>query len=335
MSTRTVDVIETILDRSIVLGYTKIGPAVRRLWWPPDPRPDSMAGRTVLVTGATSGLGQAAATRMGQLGATVHVHGRNPEKVDETIDQLRSTVPGAEFRPEVCDLADLDDVRRFGTDLSQRVPALDGLVHNAGVMPPDRRESPQGHELALAVMVLATHLLNHLLREPLAASEDPAMVVFMSSGGMYAAGLHEENPEYTTGSYSGSTAYARCKRMQVVLAQMWAERLGPLGVELASTHPGWVDTEGVAESMPRFRAVTGPLLRSPESGADTAAWLVATRPSGDGSTRFWHDRRLRPTSFGSPNDRSPQRRERLWDYVATATGTPTWGKYDGDDRGSA
>ena len=334
MTMRAYDLMDSVLDRSVILGYTKIGPALRRLWWPADPPSDAMAGRTVLVTGATSGLGRATAARLGRLGATVHVHGRSPEKVDETIGQLRSAVPGADFRPELCDLSDLDDVRRFGTDLSQRMPALDALIHNAGVMAPDRRETPQGHELTLAVMVLSTHLLNQLLSDSLAAADSPAMVVFMSSGGMYAAGLHDEDPEYSAGSYSASTAYARCKRMQVVLAQMWSERLGSLGIEVASTHPGWVDTEGVAESMPRFRAVMRPLLRSPESGADTAAWLVATRPTAAGTTRFWHDRRLRPTSFGPARDQSPQRRERLWDYVAAATDTPAWNDHDAD-RGQA
>jgi NAD(P)-dependent dehydrogenase (short-subunit alcohol dehydrogenase family) len=318
------DLLDTALDRSVVLGYTRIGPLLRRNWWPPDPAPDAMAGRTVLVTGATSGLGRETAAGLARLGATVHVHGHDQRHLDSVLRELRGTVPGGRFHPELCDLSDLADVRRFGADLAGRLTELHGLVHNAGTMAPERRETAQAHEFTLATMVLGPHLLTELLRRPLAAAGDP-IVVFMSSGGMYASGLRDDDPEFTSGKYSGPKAYARTKRMQVVLAQMWSERLAEERIEVASMHPGWVDTRGVRAYLPKFRALTLPLMRSPAQGADTMIWLVATRPPAEGGRRFWHDRRLRPTSYGPERDRDPDRRRRLWDHVAVATDTPRWG----------
>ncbi len=315
--------IDTVLDRTVVLGYTSVGPALRRRWWAPDPSPGSMRGRRVLVTGATSGIGEATAAGLARLGAEVHVHGHDEGRLDAALTRLRAAVPGASFHGELCDLADLTDVCRFAADFGDRVDRLDALIHNAGTMAPRRSETRDGHEFTLAVMVLAPHLLTDRLRERLAAS--PAgIVTFTSSGGMYGAGLRDDDPEFRRGRYSGSTAYARCKRMQVVLAQMWAERLKLDGIEVASMHPGWVDTKGVAEYLPTFRALTRPLMRSAEQGADTMIWLVATRPSAKGSSRFWHDRRLRSTNYGPARDQDAGQRQRLWDYVAASTRTSTW-----------
>jgi NAD(P)-dependent dehydrogenase (short-subunit alcohol dehydrogenase family) len=118
---------------------------------------------------------------------------------------------------------------------------------------------------------------------------------------MYAAGLRDDDPEYREGKDSGPKAYARTMRVQVVLAQMWADRLAPDDITVESMHPGWVDTHGVKEYLPKFRALTLPFLRSPEQGADTLVWLAATKPHSEGTERFWHDRRLRPTRLGTPN----------------------------------
>lgn len=116
-------------------------------------------------------------------------------------------------------------------------------------------------------------------------------MVFVSSGGMYSTPLVIDDLEYR----NGVRAYARTKRMQVVLADAWARRLSGTDVRVESMHPGWVDTPGVAEYLPRFRIVHKPLLRDLADGADTAVWLVATRPPSKPG-HFWHDRAQRPTT---------------------------------------
>ena len=313
--------LDSALDRSVVLGYTSIGSGVRRRLphWPDDPAPGSMAGRRVVVTGATSGIGEAMARSFLDLGATVHLLGRNPDKVAAYARQLRTEVPNADVVEEVCDIADLDAVRAWCADLSARVPAIHGLVHNAGVMAPERTESPQGHEMTLACHVLGPHLMTSLLRDLLVAG--PASVVWMSSGGMYGASLHvrdADDLEFRRGEYDGVQAYARTKRMQVVLADAWAETLRGTGALVESMHPGWATTPGVTSSLPRFDKLTRRVQRTPADGGDTAVWRVATRPES-GPHHFWHDRRQRPTTIGWQRDQDPDLRARLLAYVAEQT----------------
>lgn len=177
--------VDRILDRTVALGYSRIGYVVRRRWWQDEPAPGSLRGKHVLITGSTSGIGRAAAARCAASGAEVHVHGHNPERGAQAISWLTSRVPRGIFHLESCDLQSLADVQRFAEDFSRRVPALHALVHNAGVMSPEREETVDGHERTLAVHVLSPHLLTDLLRGSLAGAEG-GRIVFMSSGGMYA-----------------------------------------------------------------------------------------------------------------------------------------------------
>jgi dehydrogenase/reductase SDR family member 12 len=302
------DVLDGALDRSIALGYSNIGSKLRRLWWPADPPPRALAGKRVVVTGATSGLGEAMAKSFAELGATVHLLGRNPEKVRHSAGVVRGEVPGSVVIDEVCDVADLDAVR-----------AWTGLVHNAGAMPKEREVTAQGHETQLACHVLGPHLMTDRLI-PLLRNADGSSVVFMSSGGMYTAALEVDDMESAAGEYEGIKAYARTKRMQVVLADAWAERLAGTDVRVESMHPGWAATAGVAESLPTFQKLTRPFLRDTTDGADTAVWLVATRPIS-APPHFWHDRAQRPTTFGWQRPENPTAVARFLDEVSEMTGT--------------
>lgn len=319
--------VDTLLDRSIILGYSRIGPLLRRRWWLADPAAGSMAGRRVIVTGATSGIGLATAAGLAKLGAEVDILGRSREKLNDALMTLRHQVPHGTFHPQQCDISDLDDVRRFCSEYRHQVPVLAGLIHNAGAMTTERTETAAGHEVTYATHVLGPHLMTTLLRKELAAS-DAAIVIFVSSGGMYTADLRDDDPEYRIGWYAGAKAYARTKRMQVVLAQMWADRLADDHIAVESMHPGWVNTPGVAKSMPRFRRATLPVLRPLDEGADTLIWLAATRPDSRNTSHFWHDRRLRPTNYGHAKDEDPKKRERLWNDAAAATGTATLGELE-------
>jgi dehydrogenase/reductase SDR family protein 12 len=309
---------DAVLDRSVVLGYTKIGSQLRRQWWPADPTRESLAGQRVVVTGATSGIGEAMARSFAELDATVHLLGRNLTKVNASAGAIRAAVPGAEVIEEVCDVSDLAAVRAWTADFAGRVPVLRGLVHNAGLIPPERTESAQGHETQLAAHVLGPHLMTQELL-PLLTADGGSSVVWMSSGGMYTASLEDEDLEYRSG-YSGMRAYSRTKRMQVVLADAWARRLAGTGVKVESMHPGWADTPGVVDNLPLFRTLTRPLLRDAADGADTAVWLVATRPDSTPG-HFWHDRAQRPTTFGWQRDEDPAKVAHFLEQVSALTGT--------------
>ncbi|MEU3015007.1 SDR family NAD(P)-dependent oxidoreductase [Nocardia asteroides] len=283
--------VDAFLDRTVVPGYSRLGFAVRRRSWPDDdPAPGSMRGRRAVITGANSGIGFAVADGLAGLGATVVLAVRNAGRGADAADRLRERHPDATVTVVGCDVAEPDSVRRCAAELGET--PIDVLVHNAGVLSPERRETGTGHELTFATHVLGPLLLTELVR-PLLAAARGARVVLMSSGGMYAQPLVVDDPEYRRGEYRGAAAYARTKRMQVALTPLLAAELGEDHIGVHAVHPGWVDTPGIADALPRFRGLTRPLLRTPAEGADTAVWLAATRntlPSG----RFWHDRRIRP-----------------------------------------
>lgn len=316
--------LDTALDRSVVLGYTRIGPALRRTWWPADPAQGDLAGAVVAVTGANSGLGKATTLGAARLGAEVRMLCRDVEKGEAARAEILAEVPGAALHVDRCDVSDLASLPSIAHELAAEVPRLRALVHNAGILPPERAESRDGHELTLATHVLGPHVLTDALRGPLAA-DGQGRVLFVVSGGMYTQRLPLDDPEYTRSAYSGTVAYARTKRMEVHLAEAWARRLADVGVAVHSTHPGWADTPGVHTSLPLFRKITGPLLRSAEEGADTTVWLLAAPEGHESTGLFWHDRRTRPTSYLSRTEPTPEEVERLWQLVVEATGVPADG----------
>lgn len=315
--------VNAALDRLVVPGYSKLGYLARSAGWPAL-APDALAGRTIAVTGASSGLGTATAAGLAGLGAAVELVVRDRGRGEATREAILAAHPAARITVARCDLSDLADVRRYALDARDRLLALHGLVHNAGVLPAERVETTQGHELCLATHVLAPFLLTRELLPLLRAGSPPerpglpARVVLVSSGGMYTASLRTDDPEYTEGRYSGGAAYARTKRMQVVLAELLADDLAPAGVVVHSMHPGWADTPGVADSLPGFHRVTGPLLRTAEQGADTAVWLQAATEPGHCSGLFWHDRAPRPTHYLFGEETAAQRAA-LWALCVDAT----------------
>jgi dehydrogenase/reductase SDR family member 12 len=311
-------VLDTALDRTIVAGYTRVGYHLRQLGWADGPAPDALRGKTALVTGANRGIGKAIAAGLARLGATVLLTVRDRESGELAAKEIIEANSNADVQVEVCDMSDLSAVRAFAADLSKRVWELDVLIHNAGVLPPTRTETADKHEVTLATHVLGPVLLTECLVPILGFADDPR-VILMSSGGMYTQSLPTDDPEYLDGRYSGVTAYARTKRMQVALTPILARRWAGQHIRVYSMHPGWADTPGVATSLPAFRRLTGPLLRTPEQAADTALWLAATQPAPP-TGRFWHDRRPRPEHYLPLTRYSERQRQRLWRYCAYAVG---------------
>ncbi|GAA2553407.1 SDR family NAD(P)-dependent oxidoreductase [Pseudonocardia hydrocarbonoxydans] len=301
--------LDTLLDRTVVPGYSRLGYLARSATWSgprADPAPGALAGRVALVTGGGGGLGLATVTGLARLGATVHLVVRDEGRGAAARDRVEAAVPGADLHLTRCDVADLDDVRRAADVLAAARPDL--LVHNAGVLPPARTVTPQGHELCLATHVLGPHLLTRRLAGAL--RERGGRVLWISSGGMYAQRLRADEPV----PYDGTTAYARTKRMQVVLSGLWARELDSHAV-----HPGWADTPGLAESLPAFGRLLGPVLRTAEQGADTAVWLAAAPAAVAGTGRFWHDRRPRPEHYVPWTRETPADRDALWARVEALT----------------
>jgi len=309
---RAATAIDTMLDRTVVLGYGDVGLRVRRHLpgWPPDaPRMD---GKVVVVTGAASGIGLAACRRFAALGASVRAVARDERRAEDAVRQIREAAPTADVRGLGCDVASLRSLRSLAERLSAEEERLDVLVNNAGTMPDQRQRSPDGHELMFATHVLAPFALTWSLTELLARSA-PSRVINVSSGGMYGQHLPPGDFESEASRYSSKKLYARTKREQVVITELWAEKLAPRGTVVHAMHPGWVDTKGVREWLPVFRAVTGAIVRSPDEGADTIVWLGGAPEALKSTGGFWHDRRTRPTHYllGASGD-DPRNRRRLW-----------------------
>jgi dehydrogenase/reductase SDR family protein 12 len=319
MNTALGRALDTALDRTVLPGYSKVGYALRRRSWDADdPRPGALRGKVVVVTGASSGLGKAATVSLARLGATVHLVVRDLQKGTAVLDEIRRALPDAELVLHRCDVSELASVRAFAGALRDSVERVDVLVHNAGTMPPERTETSDGHELAFSSHVLGPVLLTELLRPTLARAQG-SRVVLVSSGGMYAQRVPADDPELREGDYSGATAYARTKRMQVALTPLMQERWAVDGVAVHAMHPGWADTPGVETSLPTFHRVMGPLLRDAQGGADTIVWLAATEPPPGGG-QFWHDRAPRPENYLPYTRDSGGQADQLWRYVLDAVG---------------
>jgi len=189
-------------------------------------------------------------------------------------------------------MGEFDQVRGLAEEFLAGHDRLDVLIHNAGALAKDRRESSSGTELTVASQVAGPFLLTGLLLPALEAAA-PSRVIQVSSGGMYTQKFDLASLEMSPEVYDGTVAYARAKRAQLVLMHEWVRRMEGTGVSFQAMHPGWAATPGIRDSLPGFAKVMGPLLRTPDQGADTAVWL-ASAPAGVETTGgFWLDRRPR------------------------------------------
>ena len=174
----------------------------------------AMVGKTALVTGSTSGVGQETARGLAALGARVVLLGRNEGRLERVRDELTQLAGENRFPTVVADMASLASVRRAIEQIHATERRLDLLVDNAGAIYPERTLSPDQIEATLAVLVVAHFTLVGGLLPLLRASGD-ARVIAVTSGGMYTQAANLEDLQSENGAYSGSLAYARAKRIQV------------------------------------------------------------------------------------------------------------------------
>lgn len=306
-----------ILDVSPIGSFDALGFARHAAAFDPEDLDVDLYGRRCLVTGANSGIGFATSLALADLGAEVVMLCRSTERGDEAADRIREQTGSKRVSVVRLDVSDLDDVDRVVPLLAAE--PVDVLVHNAGVLPDERKASPQGLELTFATHVAGPHRLTAGLRYALEA-EGGGRVVWVSSGGMLTRKLNVRDPQWKHRDYNGTLAYAETKRMQVILAEQWAEELADAGVDVNSMHPGWADTPSVASSLPGFYRITEAILRSPEEGADTVVWLAAS-PAAEGMTgKFVFDREPVRTHWIPSTRETAQERKKLWEMVRAYEG---------------
>jgi dehydrogenase/reductase SDR family member 12 len=318
--------IDSILEASVAGSFSGVGYRARRSLgdWETLP-PNCMAGKVVVISGGTSGLGEVASEALLKLGATVTMLARNPEKAEKVCARMRTKLGTTEGALEyVCaEMGDLSSVKEAALALLTKHPRIDVLIHNAGALDASYSQSRDGIEQTVASHVVGPFLLTQLLLPALADAKD-ARVLFVSSGGMYSEPLNVAEIEMAPAAYDGVKAYAKAKRVQVTLSEMMATRFADRGIRVHAMHPGWADTPGVARSLPTFRKIVGPFLRSPEEGADTLVWLAASMLAPherSESGKFWLDRAPREVHKLSSTRKSdtPEAREALWSWLLQKT----------------
>lgn len=315
---RVIDVIDTVLEVPIVSSFSRIGYEVRSRtedWQSLDTY--SLAGKVVMITGATSGIGRAAAALLAQAGATLVITGRRAEKNQGVVKELMAQTGNHQISEVAADMGELDQVQDLARRVIREHERLDVLIHNAGALTNPRSTTTAGTEVTVASQVVGPFLLTRLLLERL-QSTGGARVLTMSSGGMYGAALSVSNLEMSEASYNGTKQYAKAKRAQVTLNEMWAQRHPE--VAFHALHPGWVDTPGVDAAIPGFAKLMGPILRTPVQGADTLLWLACDDAALGTNGKFWHDRRERSIHKLKMTRESDtaEKRQALWDWVVMA-----------------
>lgn len=314
------ELVDAALEVSVVGSFTRVGPAVRRrLFGWEAPTPDALAGRTVLVTGPTSGLGRAATIRFAELGARVLLVGRSEERLLRLRDELAASQGEDRYPVVVADMGSLASVRAAAARIVETEPRLDVLVDNAGTIYPERIEGPDRIEATLAILVVAPFVLEASLL-PLLERTPGSRVIAVTSGGMYTQRLRLDDLQYRDGPFSGSLAYAHAKRAQVSLMREWARRLRRSGISCSAMHPGWADTPGLAETLPGFHRLMRPLLRTAAEGADTIVWLATRADPAMSEGRLFLDRRPRPFDRLPATRVTAADRRRLWDAVVVLSG---------------
>ena len=291
------DRIDDALEITVVGSFTNLGYRMRsRLFDWRAPRDGALEGRTVLVTGPTSGIGRAATLALAGLGARVILAGRDPDRLSGLRDELIDAHGADRFPMVAVDMASKASVQAATRHVLESESRLDVVVDNAGAIHHRRTISPDGIEATLATMVVGPfHLIAGLL--PLLRATGESRVISVTSGGQYVQRLQLDDLQWMDETYDGTRAYARAKRAQVSLMREWARR--EKTVSFAAMHPGWADTPGIADALPPVPSPHGP------APADSRGGRGHDRVARGRPRRVSEDRRLVPRPAAPPVRPSP------------------------------
>jgi len=275
--------------------------------------------KIVLITGATSGIGKAAAHALAKQGYHVIIHGRNPSKTEVIRKEVIASTDNKQVSAVTADLYSLADVRRMCADIQERFPKIDILINNAGgLMGKERDITEEGFEKTFAVNVLAPFLITHLLMDMLLKSDDARIINVASNSHQLNAKPDFDDIE-SEHQYNPLRAYGNAKlyliwNTQHLVAQLQQD--GIANVRAYTMHPGAVATSfGTGSDL-------GPVLnfvsrlarfffRSPEAGADTIVYLATEQNVPGRSGDYFVDRK---PAKKSTKYFTPQREQLLWEY---------------------
>ena len=270
--------------------------------------------RTIVITGASDGIGRAAATHLKSSGANVIITGRSREKTKAVAEELK--VPYY-----IADYSSLAEVRQLGSDLKGDYSTIDVLANNAGgIMGSQRTVTEDGYDRAIQVNHLAGFLLTNILLDTLCASK--ASVINTSSAAQQFSGLTDLSDLKLDNGYSRMGAYGKSKLMNVLFTKELHRRYNSLGISVAAFHPGVVRTNFGEEFGGSTKLLySGPIkyvLKTPEKGADTLIWLATSQPGKDWIPGEYYSNR----HIKRPNKQAEEAENAkiLWEASLKATG---------------
>lgn len=268
------------------LSFTRIGYYFRKIFFDKDQF--QFHNKMVLITGASGGIGEAATFKF--TGAHVLAAARDSDKL-EALCQNKKAHNLASIVSAVHDLSLQSGIMDLVNECEALDKKIDILVNNVGVLLNKAQISDEGFDKSFATNILNHYILTQLLIEKNILADD-AIIINISSGGMYNAPLIPAALNNKSKSYNGDMAYALHKRAQVALTHFWRSHAKERSFYVM--HPGWVDTQGVKDSLPNFRKMLKSILRTADMGADTIIWLAHNRPEQRGEA-IWFDRKSRKT----------------------------------------
>ncbi|MBG6238625.1 NAD(P)-dependent dehydrogenase (short-subunit alcohol dehydrogenase family) [Mycetocola sp. CAN_C7] len=273
-----------------------------------------MTERTVIITGASDGIGAVAARQLAARGDRVVVVGRSPEKT-------RAVAAGIGADHLLADFARLDDVRELAATLLERYPRIDVLANNAGGILGRRETTVDGNEKTFQVNHLAPFLLTNLLLDRLIESK--ASVINTSSVANTRFAKFDIDDVNAERGYSENRAYGNAKLANILFTAELHNRYAEHGISAAAFHPGIVATSFAtgSTSVMRliYRSVFKIFLISPEEGADTLVWLATAVPGVDWVSGAYYDKRQ--IAQANPQAYDPQLASRLWDLSEELVGS--------------
>jgi NAD(P)-dependent dehydrogenase (short-subunit alcohol dehydrogenase family) len=274
-----------------------------------------LEGQTVVVTGSSSGIGAAAARRFRQMGASVAVVGRSPERTAAVAAEI-----GAQSH--LVDFSSLDDVRRLAAELLARYPRIDVLANNAGGLFFSRKTTADGHEMTFQVNYLAPFLLTNLLLDRLAEAPHGARVINTVSMFYRRGRLNLDDIDGTRSRYHNQRAYYSAKLATVMFTRELSRRMAETTVAASAFHPGIVATDVYRDNaFVRILAASklGKALQSsPEQGAQPLLHLATTPDPSTVDGAYFH--RLRRSKLKNAQAADSDLAVRLWERSAELTG---------------
>jgi NAD(P)-dependent dehydrogenase (short-subunit alcohol dehydrogenase family) len=286
-----------------------------------DPTWPGVAGKQVLITGATRGIGLAASVELARRGAKLALVARSPERAAEAVRTINAAASGAIVDVLEADLHSQASVRNLAAEALARYPRLDVLVNNAGAVYNGRELTVDGIEQTWAVNHLAPFLLTSLLLDRLKEGA-PARVITTSSDAHNGAHIpFDDLAAERSYRLRGFERYGQTKLANILFTLELARRLKGTGVSAYCFHPGLVDTgfnhnNGLLMSI--GMAIIKPFSRSPEKGAETLVWLADSPAAGPSGAYFNDMKPIKPTMAGQDADAA----RHLWEISEKQTALP-------------